>query len=133
MATFTCCECHKTLDTQTSGGTGYAIRNGDLSIPEELRRVCYECCAEDDRAWMRKHGATVLYLSKDTFGWKLTNWPGTLLFKVRGVSVKPYSGGFGCQRTDAWFIFEGYVWHAINRGDMQIARCKRTKERFPQP
>lgn len=63
--------------------------------------------------------------------WFVTNWPGSLEFKtLPGVRRNPRGGGFGAQRTDAWFVGpDGYVWHAINRGDNDIARCKRTKGR----
>lgn len=95
------------------------------------RKHCYVCCAADDRKVMAKTGAVTLYLSKHpTLGWRVTNWPGSLKFQTWGVRHSARGGGFGSQRTDAWFRGpDGFVWHAINRGDMDIARCRRTRER----
>jgi hypothetical protein len=98
------------------------------------KKHCYACCAEQDKAQMRAEGKINLYLvqNKTHCTWpthKFTNWPGSLEFPAHGVKVAKRGGGFGCQRTDAWFIFEGYWWHTVNRGDSQIARCKRTKEK----
>lgn len=114
---------------QTSGGTGYGTYDG--------KTYCYACCAERDRADMIATGRATLYLVRkkssdgkefDIFTRHVTNWPGTLEFRCSETRHYPRSGGFGSQRTDAWFAGpDGYVWHAVNRGDMDIARCKRTK------
>jgi hypothetical protein len=57
----------------------------------------------------------------------VTDWTGKLEFRVGGaVRHSPHGGGFGSQRTDAWFTGpDGKTWHTINRGDMHLARCKR--------
>jgi hypothetical protein len=74
--------------------------------------------------------ATLGTINRDTRHWFVTNWPGSLEFRAYGASVKPRGGGFGSQRTDAYFPGpDGYVWHALNRGDSQIARCRRTREK----
>ncbi len=106
----------------TSGGgcTGYAITTDN-------RKICYACCAEQDKASMRATGYATLYLAKRGDSYHITNWPGTLDIKPFRVKVSKRGGGFGSQRTDAWFNFEGATWHAINRGNMDIARCKRTR------
>lgn len=131
------------------GGAGYGTtRDG--------KKVCYACCAANDRADMIATGCATLYLvlrtvprmPSDTDGvplaerdavyakgtaarWFVINWPGSLEFKCfPGVKRNPRGGGFGSQRTDAWFNGpDGYVWHAVNRGNSDIARCKRTKEK----
>lgn len=92
------------------------------------KRHCYACCAAQDRADMLANGRATLYLSKDKSGaWHVSNWPGTLTFLARAKTAHR-GGGFGCQRTDAWFRGpDGAMWHAINRGDNQIARCRRLK------
>ena len=110
-------------------------------------RHCYACCAANDRAAMIETGRATLYLvsrpnaAPATVGsgmrarapvhWFVMNWPGSLEFNCfPTVRKSSRGGGFGSQRTDAWFAGpDGYIWHAVNRGDSQIARCRRTKER----
>lgn len=93
-------------------------------------RYCFACCAERDRRDMIETGRAVLYLIGNAEnGWAVTNWPGTLRFLPFRVRLHRHGGGFGSQRTDAWFTGpDGASWHAINRGDhSQIARCRRIK------
>lgn len=113
-------------------------------------RFCYACCAERDRKDMIETGRATLYLVEriekrplqnagyyglaekdstvDVKTYYVTNWPGSLEFKARHIDYKKYGGGFGSQRTDAWFTGpDGKAWHAVNRGDSQIARCRRLK------
>lgn len=120
-----------------AGGTGYGVHKG--------RTACYACCADLDRAEMIATGRITLYLGRRlestpkafAFRHLVANWPGSLSFEClsrpgtyEGVKRSSRGGGFGSQRTDAWFVGpDGYVWHAINRGDMDLARCRRTKER----
>jgi hypothetical protein len=92
-------------------------------------RHCFACCAENDRREMVETGRAVLYLTGNPEkGWTVTNWPGTLRFPVHHTRTSRCGGGFGAQRTDAWFTGpDGKCWHAINRGDMDLARCRRIK------
>jgi hypothetical protein len=89
---------------------------------------CFRCCATQDVDQMLRTGAIVLYL--DNKG--ISNWSGALRFPLYGsYSRSKRGGGFGSQRTDAWFVGpDGYIWHAINRGDMQLARCRRTRDKL---
>lgn len=114
-----------------SCSTGYG---GDRGLGA---RYCFQCCADHDRAYMRKHGRIDLYLSHGPVSndvvWRISNWPGS--FELRPTTVRGSKGyGFGGSypRYDAWFIFDGYIWHGINAGDSQILRCKRTKTRWVQ-
>ena len=112
-------DCGHAPSAHESFTTGYGINaNG--------KKHCYACCAEHDRVAMLADGRATLYLTEKG----ITNWPGSLVFPILGSpNVKPHGGGFGAQRTDAWFVGpDRFVWHAINRGDSQIARCRRTKE-----
>lgn len=97
------------------------------------KRHCYACCAERDRASMIETGRATLYLIEPKPGQinaRVTDWTGHLEFVAWGLKRATRGGGFGSQRTDAWFAGpDGYVWHAVNRGDNQIARCRRTKEK----
>ena len=114
-----------------TGGTGYGI-NADG------KRIGYACCADNDRAAMIADGRATLYLThgkrdSGVIDWRVTNWPGSLTIPVSHVKLSPRAGGFGADRTDAWFNGpDGFVWHAVNRGESQIARCRRTKERAPK-
>ncbi len=84
---------------------------------------CYECCAELDKKYMREHGRLTMYDCDD----EVTNWPGSLKFKVVGRKTSYHN--FARTRHDFWFVFEGMWWHGYRCGDMtQIAHCKRTKD-----
>ena len=112
---FTCADCG------VCGGTGYAVRdNGD--------KICYECCAIDDRKYMIEHGRNTLYLVKNAAEqYEITNWPGTLRFRV-GTMRKGYHNMAGC-RYDVWFVGpDGKTWHGVQYGNnTQICYVKRTK------
>lgn len=115
-------DCGHTPSPHKPFTTGYGIT-------PDGKTHCYTCCAAQDRANMVTTGRATLYLTKDKAGaWQISNWPGSLTFPVARVKTSPRSGGFGCQRTDAWFRGpDGNMWHAVNRGDNQIARCRRLK------
>lgn len=121
--TFRCRDCHETRPILHNGGTGYAtLRDG--------HRVCYACCAERDRRAMRRTGVATLYLLKVDGGHEVTNWPGTLRFCTLDYSRSRHScwSYSPVYREDAHFIGpDGHIWHAVVRGDMQLARCKRTR------
>src|SRR5437764_15131670 len=76
---FDCAKCgqHKVhVNPHGSGGTGYALNDKE-------EKICYECCAIVDKQWMDEHDKIALYLSKgDDQRWYVTNWCGTLKFKV---------------------------------------------------
>lgn len=94
------------------------------------KTYCYACCAERERASMVTTGRATLYLVDGCDGrpYRVTDWPGHLSFAVGRVRCSARGGGFGSQRTDAWFTGpDGRTWHAVSRGDSQIARCRRVK------
>lgn len=98
----------------------------------EGQRLCYDCCAWSAGADMVRHGDTVLYLTgpyndrDSTKTWKVTNWPGTLIFRPTYVSKGRHN--MAGTRYDVWFCGpDGHEWHGINIGDNEILRCKRTK------
>lgn len=98
-------------------------------------RYCFECCADHDRAYMRKHGKISLYLVGTGAAdnpYRITNWPNSQEFQICRPVHKSKSRGFGWRdipREDFWFRFDGAIWHGVCKGDMQFARCRRTKER----
>jgi hypothetical protein len=121
----TVCDCGHppTPQAPDSCTTGYGT-------DEHGKTACFACCGLRDAEQMRttgKHGG--LYLVKRDGAWFVVNWPGTLELVPWRVRVSPRGGGFGSQRTDAWFNFEGETWHAVNRGDMDLCRCHRLKLR----
>lgn len=126
---FDCIQCGKTKPIiKKEGGTGYARTDEGL--------VCYDCCAERDKQFMRENNKTTLYLAQTPRDpaqskqskWEVTNWPGTLRFNaIVRQSDHNFAGKNG--RSDAWFMFEGFIWHGVNIGDNQICRCKKTNKK----
>lgn len=105
------------------GAAGYAV------LCDTGARICYACSAKRERADMIATGRATLYLTGGgDRACAVTDWPGKLRFPALQVERKRGAGGFGAQRTDAWFNGpDGHVWHAVNRGGMDLARCRRTK------
>lgn len=109
------------------------------------KRHCYACCADQERAAMIATGRATLYLTRKdqpeslpgpamgrgmVSRWTIGDWSGTLAFPAYGVKFSRNGGRFGSQRTDAYFTGpDGKEWHAVNRGDNDIARCRRIKGR----
>lgn len=122
-------DCGHTPSPHSPMTTGYG------TDPDTGKRSCYACCAAKERESMIATGRAVLYLCAPYGGptgkpYRVTDWPGELSFPVTSLQRSRHGGGFGSQRTDAWFHGpDGYVWHAINRGDNDIARCRRTREK----
>ena len=133
-----CSRCKKLLPAkrQLTCGTGYAlVGNG-----KRPRKVCYDCCAEMDKAFMRKHGRIDLYLTWENdlgahgfppatiasrYG-TVTNWPGT--FVRRHLNVWRARHNMAGWQYHTWFRFDGHWWHGVRFGDnTQIVHCKRTK------
>jgi hypothetical protein len=115
------------LDCGHAPSAHESFTNG-YGITADGKRHCYECCADADRASMIETGCATLYLVGSATGSEVTNWPGSLRFQCHYTRHSKRGGGFGSQRTDAWFTGpDGKVWHAINRGDMDVAQCRRLK------
>lgn len=138
------CEPAGTLDAaayeRETGDQAPALKAGELI--ERVRAVCFDCCGRADLAQMRATGRGCMYLTRasdDTNGprgigsratHKVSNWPGTLSVPA-GAVRESRGGGFGARRRDTWFCLPGdpFLWHGVNRGDNDILRCRRTKER----
>ena len=129
---FKCNDCGEFKPVQTEGGTGYArLKDGS--------NICYECCGIRDRADMVKTGRGVLYLSSvpapdcmknqpwNTIRGRLSNWPGTLEFKVD--ATKKGRHNMAGSRYDVWFTGpDGKDWHGVQYGEnTQICHCRRIK------
>lgn len=130
-----CAYCFGTIPAPESGSitTGYGRDQFD-------NMVCYDCCANNDRDYMRQHGKITLYLSgvaptirtgySINENWRISNWPGSLRFYPIGNRVKVGAHNWGVDRYDTWFNFEGYVWHGVSIGNnTELLHCKRTATR----
>jgi hypothetical protein len=135
--TFVCSRCKKTIDVSHTlepnycGGSGYAIKFSTSG--KTKHKVCYACYAETDSKFMDKHGEITLYLVSGDSGtvFKITNWPGTLVFTSNIYTVS--RNNWGAKRTDVWFRRmnangQWEKWHGVHVGfSHQLIKCKRCK------
>lgn len=104
----------------------------EYGVDADGARHCYACCADRDSAAMTETGCASLYLVKDGGRWRVSNWPGSLVFPAWG-----YTKSRGVTPRGATFPIEsarfhgpdGHVWSIVVRGDMQLGRARRLKER----
>jgi hypothetical protein len=112
--------------------TGYGITR-------EGHKICYACCAAEDRRELREGKPAMLYVywhnSKEPSrpGYRISprpvavgNWTGSLKIPVSDWS----RGGHnmtGC-RYDVWFHAEGHKWHGVNYGTDDLIRCRVVKD-----
>lgn len=115
-------------------GAGYGIRASDHM------RICYACCGDNDRRDMIETGRAVLYLTSTRKAerpagslirhvvYEVTNWPGSLRFKVQPGAVRSFRHPFARNAKIAYFTGpDGATWSAKNIGDSDIAHCRRIK------
>lgn len=122
------CDCGHFPTPVDSGGTGYSVN------VVSGKKSCYLCSALRELHDMRNASEDEripLYLDESSpRGAHVTNWTGLIRFKTISYARSSRGGGFGSPRVDVEFIGpDGFVWHGINRGDMQLCRVKRTKRR----
>jgi len=128
-----CRDCRKPFQREPGSiGTGYGY-------DAKGWKVCYACCGKRDLADMIETGTATLYLTGgkgSTYPLNhgahspldIINWPGTLRIRAHYSTLAKGGGGFGSNRIDVWFTGpDGKAWHGINRGDMDILRCRRLK------
>ena len=130
-----CSRCHDVIPAPPAGSctTGYG-KDGAGNI------LCYPCCGEIEKEWIRKKGRTVLYLSeiqaeglppnsrkaRYTANFRVTDWPGTLNLPI--TYFKTWYHNIAHTRIDVWFDFEGQEWHGVQYGEnTQLLHCKKTK------
>jgi len=94
-------------------------------VDKDGNEICYGCCGVSDKEAMIQDGRITLYFN----GSEVTNWPGSLRFKVG--SKRESRNNWGVKRTDVWFGGpDSFVWWGVNVGDShQLVRCKRTKQK----
>ena len=121
MLNFTCVKCGQDKPVAKDGGTGYG------TTPKG-QMVCYDCCADSDREYMRKDSRITLYLTIKDNKAVVANWPGT--FSINCTHHKTGRHNMTGGRYDVWFVFDGFYWHGVQYGDnTQLCHCKQTKER----
>jgi hypothetical protein len=117
-----CMQCGAPFYAQGGFSLGYGWSH------DMARRICYACCGDNDRVDMLREGRATLYLSKNARGWRVTNWPGSLEFRVDSGAVHKLRHPFTRDARIAYFRGpEGATWSARNIGDSQIAHCRRLK------
>jgi hypothetical protein len=102
-------------------GTGYGIDKNN-------NKVCYSCCAEQDKKDMIQNKKTVLYLSKENDNkWYIVNWPSSLKIPVRNKRTGRHN--IAGTQTTAYFCFNGFWWIGKQYGNFSdICYCKQLKE-----
>ena len=116
---FHCVKCNQDKEYVSDFTTGYARTDNG--------KVCFDCCAKQDKEYMRATGHIDLYLVDDQTLPRVTNWPGTLSIPCTGVKIGNHN--IAGRRYDVWFAFEGYWWHGVQYGhNTQVCHCKKTKE-----
>jgi len=102
-----------------------------FGVAKDGKRLCWECCATEDKEAMRATGRATLYLTGKDGGYTVGNWPGAL--KIHVQEFRKGHHNMAGVRYDVWFLFEGTPWHGIQYGDMtQIVHCRKVKHLFPQ-
>jgi len=115
-----CHECKKEIVKSNGIGTGYGLN-------DKKQRICYACCAVEDKKWMDEKGLTSLYFIENGNGMKVTNWPASLEYPIIEHSKSRHN--WGLTRTDFWFNdHKGNRWWGYHIGEWtQLARCQRVK------
>jgi hypothetical protein len=121
---FTCAKCKKEITHESDSTTGYGVN-------DKNEKICWACCGEEDKAYMIEHGKWGGYLTENKTGegrrYKISNWPGSLVFEVRGYvhSVN----NWGAKRTDVWFYGpDGKIWWGYHVGNShECINVRRTK------
>mgnify|MGYP001585913842 CR=1 FL=1 len=115
----TLCDCgHLTQEIEKGAcTTGYGIDS-------QGKKICYACCAEQDKAAMRTGNRITLYLNP--VNRNVTNWPGSL--RIVGEYVREGKHNFAGKRYDVWFTVEGSRWHGVRYGDFtELCHCRKLK------
>lgn len=144
-----CTPGYATTSVPFAGGT-YMVAAWDAEAvpPWPERRICYACSGKLHLATMRHRGSACLYLTQKhdqagpcseirlgerwPFRWRISDWPGSIEFAPLGAVRTSKGFGFGRAYRVRTFRFvgpDGFIWSGRSAGDMDLARCRRTKER----
>lgn len=133
------CDCCQKECIPTEYTPGYGIAGKDSTLRQAGDKLCFACCAVDDKAQMDRDGKIALYLTHDPFTqaiqpWgkpvfsttsgKVTNCPGSLAFPCR---VKRGKHNMARYRYDVWFTdHNGNPWYGVQIGDnTQVCHCRK--------
>lgn len=118
--------CHQCKAEKEKGTTESVDSGAGYGIDKDGKKICYACCAVNDKKSMRETGKVKLYLENKASIFAVTNWPGTLRIVCNGHRIGGHN--MAGKRYDVWFTFEGTKWHGVTYGIMtQICHCKRLK------
>jgi len=117
-----CSRCNVEINNREPFTTGYGI-------DKDNNKFCYSCCAEFDKEQMEKHDKIILYLAGAPYGSEVTNWPGSLRFKVDGSSHGKHN--LAETQTHVWFKDHlDRTWWGRQYGDFSdLCYCKLLKQR----
>ena len=128
--THVCVDCGKTI-VPSGITTGFGHRQPNNVLGKVAGTVCFDCYGKDDEAVLRLTGRSdclPLYLSKDENGYYVSNWPGTLRYRVR--AFKEGRHNIAARRIDLWYKdSDNALWWGVCYGkDTQIVHCRRIKK-----
>lgn len=109
---FKCSVCGEEKTHESDFTTGYG-KDKDGNI------VCFACCGEQDKQYLRDNGKLSGYFTKGKDGeYYFTNWPGTFKLRARHIrkSWHNFAGKDG--RTDFIVTFEGKDYYGVQIGHM---------------
>lgn len=127
---FTCSKCNQQKTHESDTTTGYGVdKSGN--------KICFQCCAEDDKKHMEQNNRITLYLTcepahkiksehgRNRVGY-VSNWPGTLKIPCTTTVGRHNIAGV---RYDCWFTdHSGNKWHGVQYGDnTQLVHCRKLK------
>ena len=104
------CDCGHPESEHLDITRGYATN-------KDGKTICYECCAEMDREYLRKNGKLSGYFTTDECRKsQFSNWPGSFILYAKDVrkSWHNFAGKNG--RTDFWVWFECKCYHGVQIG-----------------
>lgn len=100
----TICDCGHTVKSDGLG-TGYGIN-------DKNEKICYQCCADQDKAYLKEHGTLTGYFDGKYF----TNWPGSFKLLAQGIKKSWHNFAGRDGRTDYWVYMDGVCYHGVHVG-----------------
>lgn len=129
---FTCWHCNRTLPYRDEDNLTRGVTMAIGYVETERGRHCFDCQALFDLAYLKEHGALIMYIVHEpdvprrrTVPCKAVNFAQTLTFDAKCKSSVHRIVKLKVQRIDAWFNGpDGQRYHGINIGDNDILRVK---------
>lgn len=106
---FVCSVCGEQKTHESEISTGYGTN-------DKGEKVCFACCGEQDKQYLRENGILSGYFVEDDKGARFTNWPGT--FSLPAIYVRKSWHNFAGRngRTDFSVFFEGKEYYGRQIG-----------------